>query len=384
MNILCVTDFFLPGFLGGGPITTLANMRKQLAADIEMSVFTRDRDLGALHSYPQIEVNRWNETPEGAVFYSTPNLFGPIALREALAKRPADLLYLNSFFSLYASIFLNLLRRWVAPGLPILIAPRGEFSIGALSIKATRKRIFILFARIFGLYQDVYWHASSDLESIDILQQFPGSESRIYVAPDPVVEPPLAALSGVRAKEENQLKSVFLSRISPKKNLDGLLMLLNKVRLPVNLDILGPIEDKDYWKKCQDIISSLPKNINVKYCGSVLPEEIPGKFLLYDLFIFPTLGENFGHVIFESLCAGTPVLLSDRTPWHKDDAGAVIVLSLENLDDWCSAIEHAVERSPQEQENLRVSARNYASNYIRSDISMKSNIDMFKDLVSTK
>ena len=35
----------------------------------------------------------------------------------------------------------------------------------------------------------------------------------------------------------------------------------------------------------------------------------------YNLFVLPTLGENFGHVIIEALTLGIPVLLSDRTPW---------------------------------------------------------------------
>jgi glycosyltransferase involved in cell wall biosynthesis len=32
--------------------------------------------------------------------------------------------------------------------------------------------------------------------------------------------------------------------------------------------------------------------------------------------VFPTLGENFGHVIAESLSASCPVICSDQTPWN--------------------------------------------------------------------
>ena len=37
-------------------------------------------------------------------------------------------------------------------------------------------------------------------------------------------------------------------------------------------------------------------------------------FQEYDLLFLPTKGENFGHVILESMSAGTPVLISDTTP----------------------------------------------------------------------
>lgn len=381
MNVLCVTDYFLPGFKGGGPITTLANMRKQLTSEIALSVFTRDRDLGASEPFPNIETNCWFETPDGAVFYATPDVFGPSGLRMALAKRPAHLLYLNSFFSPMSSIFIQLSRSRIAPGLPILIAPRGEFSLGALSIKSAKKRVFIWFARLFGLYRGVHWHASTDLESRDILRQFPGSELRIHIAPDPVVADPLKAVPGAIGKQTNQLSLIFISRISPKKNLDGLLELLSDVHSLVNLDIFGPIEDEDYWRKCEKIVKALPDNIKVHYRGPIAHEEVSNTFARYDLFVFPTLGENFGHVIFEALRAGTPVLLSDRTPWHSDNAGAVTALSLDDGVSWGMAIEHAARRTPQEQENLRLAACDYASNYIADDISLKANLEMLKSIM---
>jgi glycosyltransferase involved in cell wall biosynthesis len=37
----------------------------------------------------------------------------------------------------------------------------------------------------------------------------------------------------------------------------------------------------------------------------------------YHLFVLPTLGENYGHVIYEALSAGDPVLISDQTPWRN-------------------------------------------------------------------
>lgn len=381
MNVLCVTDYFLPGFKGGGLITTLANMRKQLSSEIALSVFTRNHDLGASEPYPHIEPNCWIETPDGAIFYATPDVFGPSGLRMALAKRPAHLLYLNSFFSPRSSIFLQLSRSWIAPGLPILIAPRGEFSSGALSVKTAKKLVFIWLARVFGLYRDVHWHASTDLESRDILRQFPGSELRIHIAPDPVFADSLMPAFGAIGKQANQLNLIFISRISPMKNLDGLLEFLGEVQALVNLDIFGPIEDEDYWRRCEKMIIALPDNIKVIYRGPIAPDEVSNTFARYDLFVFPTQGENFGHVIFESLRAGTPVLLSDRTPWHPDNAGAVTALSLDKAVSWRMAIEHAAKRTPQEQEILRLAAHDYASRYLVSNVSLKANLEMFNSFI---
>lgn len=377
MNVLCVTDYFLPGFKGGGPITTLVNMIKQLDNEIALSIFTRDRDLGALKPYSNIDANCWMKTSNGAVFYATHDAFGPSGLKMALAERPAQLLYLNSFFSPRSSVFLNLSHRWIAPNLPVLIAPRGEFSPGALSINGSKKHAFIKLARMLGLYRSVHWHASTDSESKDILRQFPGSDLRIHIAPDPVIGDSLRAQPCGIGKKTNELNAIFISRISPKKNLDGLLELLRSVHALVNLDIFGPIEDEDYWRKCTGILNTLPNNIKVQYRGAITPDEVLNTFARYDIFIFPTLGENFGHVIFEALRAGIPVLLSDRTPWHPDDAGAVTVLSLDKVDSWRNAIEQAAAFTPQEQHNRRLAANDYVSHYLADDVSRKANLNMF-------
>jgi hypothetical protein len=43
----------------------------------------------------------------------------------------------------------------------------------------------------------------------------------------------------------------------------------------------------------------------------------------YDLFLFPTLGENYGHVISEALASGCPVVISDQTPWRNLEAEGI-------------------------------------------------------------
>jgi glycosyltransferase involved in cell wall biosynthesis len=68
----------------------------------------------------------------------------------------------------------------------------------------------------------------------------------------------------------------------------------------------------------------MPPNVRVEYMGVIEHEKVGEVFAGHDLFLFPTLGENYGHVICEALIAGCPVLISDRTPWHnlqKEGAG---------------------------------------------------------------
>ena len=54
----------------------------------------------------------------------------------------------------------------------------------------------------------------------------------------------------------------------------------------------------------------------VEYKGSLEPNEVPTIFSKYHLYLNPTGGENYGYTIVESLLQGTPILLSDKTPWN--------------------------------------------------------------------
>src|SRR5699024_6447779 len=94
-------------------------------------------------------------------------------------------------------------------------------------------------------------------------------------------------------KSNHHLNIVFLSRISPMKNLHGALKLLTHVDCPVSYDIYGPIEDKDYWQRCQNLIQALPEHIKVNYKGGLTPPEVIPTLSEYDLFFMPTKGENY-------------------------------------------------------------------------------------------
>lgn len=382
LNVLCVTEYFVPGFLGGGPITTLVNMRKQLTGSVVLSIFTRDRDHGSGTRYPGIKANLWTVAPDGPIFYACPGTFGSRGVKQALAAENFDVVYFNSYFSRHASILPYLSIRRTATRPPILIAPRGEFSPGALRFKKLKKRIFLKFAKLLGLYSDVFWHASTEMEAEDILRLFPYAADRVYIAADPVLAAAAEPTSVEEIKEAGRLRIAFISRISPKKNLDGLLRMLAMLPAAIDLDIFGPVEDSAYWRLCQGIIAGLPANIHVRTFGAVSPELVSNTFSNYHLFAFPTHGENFGHVIFEALRGGTPVVISDQTPWRADESGAVVVIPLENANEWSNAILKACNLTADQQKQLRIAAFRYAQHYADGAASVRQNLDMFESVVS--
>lgn len=318
-KILIFVSYYLPGYKSGGPLRTIVNMVDHLRDDFDMLIVTKDRDLGESKPYQRIKPNQWQPVGRAKVYYMSPDSCTVKGIAKIIKSTSHDVLYLNSFFDFAFTIKPLIARKlgWVSDK-PIVLAPRGEFSEGAINLKAHKKRLFICLAKIFGLYKHLTWQASSKHEVQDICRVMKGTANTIHVAIDlpAKIDIPAENPSTSQSESNDILRVVFLSRISPKKNLDYALRVLTRVNVPLVFDIYGPAEDEKYWSECERLIERLPENISVNYRGSIHPEQVSSTFRNYDLFFFPTRGENYGHVIAESISVGTPVLISDKTPWR--------------------------------------------------------------------
>jgi glycosyltransferase involved in cell wall biosynthesis len=336
-SVLTLVGTYLPGYKGGGPIRSIENLVATFGEEFHFRIVTQDRDLGDRLPFPGIAVNRWSKVGHADVMYLRPGLNGLLRMWKQLRSvDSATVLYLNSFFARRFSILAVLMRSFgLCQPRCLLLAPRGEFSPGALQFKRIRKMFYLRMSRWLGLYQGLIWHASSDFEAADIRRQFPLTEdieiagiaptspaadrkkaaSQVVTASD-IFKASLGRITQ-RQKEPGRLRVVFVSRLTRKKNLSGALTMLQGITGQISFDIYGPAEDAGYWRECQELIASLPPNIQVRYRGEIEHERIGQVFAEHELFLFPTLGENYGHVISEALVEGCPVLISDQTPWRN-------------------------------------------------------------------
>ena len=382
LKILCFIDYYIPGFKAGGAIRTISNMSGQLGSGYELLIVTRDRDLLDSSAYPNILINQWNSIGKSKVFYLGPKGFSFFEILHLLKETNYDILYLNSFFSPKMTLLpmaINLLG--FSKICPIIIAPRGEFSISALSSKYIKKICYLYLCNKFFRRSNIMLQASSMSELKDIKRHLRIKKS--YIAPD--FSPPETTrvkLTNSKNKyvRSKQLHIIFISRITPIKNLNYLLLVLRKIKFNVTLSIYGPIVDKEHWDDCQKIIQTLPGNISIKYKGAINHKLVSKVFLLHDVFVFPTKSENFGHVIFESLSAGIPVIISDNTPWLSDNSGAIEVLSLKNKNDWVTAIGRWKNLDKKTLISKKLSATSYSMAYLKNrqdEIRVKNEL-MFK------
>lgn len=376
--ILTFVSHYLPGYASGGPVRSIENLVQRLGGEFDFRIVTKDRDLRGVAAYADVNVDQWNEVGEAQVYYASNAAMSIARMRRLLDKTPYDLVYLNSFFSMWFSTIPLMLRRLRSVNSPILLAPRGVFSKGALSLKSWKKSPYIAAMKALRLYRDVTWQASSEHEANDINRVI-GQNARVVIAPNvPSLRATRALEDGAHHVRSNPLSVLFVSRISPKKNLRFALRVLTRVRVPLQFVIVGPVTDERYWQGCRKLIDSLPDHVTVRILGGIENYRIRQVMAENDLFFLPTLGENYGHVIAEALSAGVPLLISDRTPWRRlQEAGLGWDLPLSSEELFVEAIETAASKTDLEYRHWRTSVAQYAFNRFSDPAIVQANRRLF-------
>jgi glycosyltransferase involved in cell wall biosynthesis len=126
-------------------------------------------------------------------------------------------------------------------------------------------------------------------------------------------------------------------------------------------------------------MATLPANTRVRYKGKIEHEGVAQVFAENDLFLFPTLGENYGHVICESLMSGCPVLISDQTPWRNLEAeGIGWDIPLDDAERFRSVLQQCVDGDDEWFAELSQRATHYASKRASDPGILNANRELFQ------
>lgn len=340
-KIMILCGYYWPGFKGGGPIQACMNIVENLSDYFEFYVVTSDRDLGDTAPYENVKINAWNDIGKAHIYYVQQEKRTLKGLEPVLNSVSVDAIFMNGFFApKFTQKPLLLRQKHKLQDTRFILSPRGDFT-GGCQNKKLKKYTYIYLTKLTGLYKDLIWHASSELEAQAIHKKYPKAKVVTITDLPEKYEPKPLQLT----KEKGKLKMIFVSRIFPKKNLKFALEVLKEITEgDVEFDIYGPMEDSGYWEECKNVISQLPANVHAEYKGKLTHDRVAEAYSRHHVFFFPTLGENYGYVIVEAMMNNCLCLLSKgTTPWDDyvqlTDLGA----DLKDRDKMVSDIRRLIE-----------------------------------------
>lgn len=352
---------------------SVVNLVSRLSGRYRFSVIASAFDYGNPEAMAQVPHDQWVERGFGEKVKYCARLGFADCYRE-IRQSDCERVYIQSMFSLRYGVFPLLAARLL--GKKVIVAPRGMLHPTALAIKRPRKIAFLRIARLLGLYRGVLFQAVDSWEADFVRKQFP--RNRVLRATN------MAALPDQREpnqrKYKDRLRLVSVARVSPEKNNLFLLRMLRTLPFPAEADFYGaPGNDQKYVEQFRVSMQQLPSHIQVRWEGFLSPEELGEKLAAADWFALPTLGENFGHAIFEAMANGVPVIIGDNTPWKGLEAiGAGYDLPARDEQAWMETLRTAFEMDSGKYTSMSSAALQLARTTAESDTSYEQYRELFE------
>ena len=198
-------------------------------------------------------------------------------------------------------------------GIKTVLTPHGMLDPYALNHNYWSKKLpaILAYQRKAVQTADII-HTTAEIEKKNVMKL--GWNNKIALIPNCV------QVDGIELKGSWSIrrKLVFISRIHHKKGIHFLIDAVARLSSELanhQVIIAGPKENDYYDEMIERTKKSGVDNI-IKFVGPVYGQD---KWNLYkdsDVFVLPTITENFGIVIAEALACGTPVITSEGAPWE--------------------------------------------------------------------
>jgi glycosyltransferase involved in cell wall biosynthesis len=197
-------------------------------------------------------------------------------------------------------------------GIPLVVAPRGMLAEAALAFSSLKKRLFWAALQRDAFRDAACFHATSEQEYREVRAY--GLGAPVAVIPNGIDIPQLTARALAKAQPTRTVLS--LGRIHPKKGLDQLLRAWKSVEAEHpdwRLRIVGPGEGghDEELKALAESLGLRRASVEPPVYGSAKEELLQRA----DLFVLPTLNENFALTVAEALASAVPVISTKGAPW---------------------------------------------------------------------
>jgi len=273
---------------------------------------------------------------------------------------------------------------------PSIVAPHGSLERWALNKSMWKKRIALTLYEQENLRKASCLHACSHQE-VAGFRDF-GLSSPVAVIPNGI------GMSWLNSKgdglafrkqfniPESKRILLYLSRITPIKGLPMLIQALGSIKQQMKdwVLVLAGADEFGHLKEVQQAVSEAGLKQYVVFTGMLTGQLKRDAFATAEMFVLPTLRENFAIVVAESLGAGVPVITTKGAPWQDlitHDCGWWTDVSADALAD---AVQDAIQKTPAELKAMGERGRTLASSHYTWKQAAQMTIELYDWLLGRR
>ena len=222
-------------------------------------------------------------------------------------------------------------------GKPFVLEPLGMYTPRARSLRAKR-----IYHRLFTSWMSrratrVITTSPGEMEELAALvnpQRLVLRRNGIDIEPFQDL-PPAGRFRAEHGIRDGERVILYVGRISPIKNLAQLVQAFYDVALEqTRLVLVGPALEPGYARELTRLVAILGLDRRVLFTGPLYGEDKLAALAAADLFVLPSLSENYGNAAAEAVAAGVPVLLTDScgiAPRIDGRAGMAVPVGVSSL-----------------------------------------------------
>ena len=270
-------------------------------------------------------------------------------------------------------------RAALRAGKPLIVAPRGMLAPAALAFSSMKKRLFWALLQSEIVRRASCIQATSEQEH-DEIRAF-GLINPVAIIPNGIDLPELRIHSTLETNNDRVVLS--LGRIHPKKGLDRLVRAWATVEAAHpewRLWIVGP-DELGHAGELKMLAAELQAQ-RVSIEKSVTGDAKIAAYQRADLFVLPTLNENFAMTVAEALAAETPVIATKGAPWRGLEAGGCGWWIDHGVEPLTAALNNAMAMAPESLHEMGAKGRVWMARDFSWDHIAQDTLALYRWLVS--
>lgn len=262
-------------------------------------------------------------------------------------------------------------------GYPVVLSPHGMLEPWDIKKNYWTKKLpaLILYQKRSVQISDAIV-ATAETEKNNLLAL--GYNNNVHIIPNGIIT------DNIKCKKSwNEKKQIlFLALYRKNKGIDILLQAISKIKNQLQgwtINIAG-IEADYTIKDLQKMALQLNISNLVNITGPLFGEDKWNAYRNADVFILPTLNENFGIVIAESYLCGTPVITTKGAPWKLIEdyqCGWWIDRTLDNL---IKAILDFIATGPDDRMKMGLTGAQLVKDNFSSHVIAQRMLDLYKSI----